>query len=129
MKNQVFYRCPICGNLVGMIVDSGVTPVCCGKPMVKLEPGVSDGALEKHVPVLRAEDGRVQVTVGEIPHPMTQDHFIQWIYMQTNMGGHRRCLKPQDEPAACFMLCEGEQVIGVYAYCNLHGLWHKEWKE
>ena len=126
MKQQVFYRCPHCGNIVGMIVDSGVVPFCCGEQMERMVPGATDGALEKHVPVIHIENGLVTVNVGEIDHPMLETHFIQWIYLQTTFGGHRRILHPGEKPTACFRLCDSEEVIGAYAYCNLHGLWHAD---
>ena len=34
-----FYICEHCGNLVGMIHDSGVPMMCCGQKMEALKPG------------------------------------------------------------------------------------------
>ena len=123
IKTQVFYRCPICGNIIGMIQDAGVVPVCCGQPMEQLTANSVDAAVEKHVPVIIQKDRMITVTVGETPHPMTNEHFISWIYLQTSLGGHRRILKPGDKAEACFCLCEGETPINVFSYCNIHGLW------
>lgn len=121
--NQIFYRCPICGNVIGMIYDSGVSPFCCGQPMEQLTADTVDGAVEKHVPVCTRKDGTLTVSVGKAPHPMISAHSILWIYLQTDRGGHRRILHPGDSPEACFRLCEGEVPLRVYAYCNVHGLW------
>ena len=91
--------------------------------MKELIPGTSDGAHEKHVPVYTVEGNKVTVTVGAVEHPMLDVHYIEWISIQTKQGNQRKTLKPGDAPKACFMLCEGDEVEAVYAYCNLHSLW------
>lgn len=117
-----FYKCSHCGNLVGMIHDAGVPIVCCGEKMTELVPGSVDAAAEKHVPVIRVEGDTVTVSVGSVAHPMAEEHFIEWIYLQTERGGQRRCLAPGEAPEATFALA-GEKPVAAYAYCNLHGLW------
>ena len=84
---------------------------------------LADAAVEKHVPVYTVEGNHVHVVVGETKHPMLEEHFIEWITLNTNQGIYRKQLKPGQEPAADFCLCDGEHVEEVYAYCNLHGLW------
>ena len=91
--------------------------------MTELVPNTSDGAGEKHVPVVEVNGNDVVVRVGEVDHPMIPAHFIQWIYVQTNLGGMRKDLTPEVGPTASFKLAEGETVVAVYEYCNLHGLW------
>ncbi len=118
-----FLRCNHCGNLVGMIHDSGVPIICCGEPMEVLKPGTTDASQEKHVPVIKVEDQKVTVTVGSVPHPMEEKHYIEWIYLKTAQGGQRKALKPGDPPVAEFALTEGDQALEAYEYCNLHGLW------
>lgn len=118
-----FFLCETCGNIIGKIYDSGVKVVCCGKEMVEMVPNTTDAALEKHVPVYRVEGNTVHVMVGSDAHPMTEDHYIEWIALQTREGNQRKCLKPGDEPTVCFCICDGDEVEAVYAYCNLHGLW------
>lgn len=118
-----FFRCEHCGNIVEMIEDKGVPVVCCGQRMTELVAGTSDGAREKHVPVYEVNGSTVLVKVGEVAHPMIPEHYIQWIVLQTKNGVQRRELKPGEKPEAIFALCEGDEVIAVYAYCNLHGLW------
>lgn len=117
-----FYKCSHCGNLVGMIHDAGVPIVCCGEKMTELVPGSVDAAAEKHVPVIRVEGDTVTVSVGSVAHPMAEEHFIEWIYLQTERGGQRKCLAPGEAPEATFALAE-EKPVAAYAYCNLHGLW------
>ena len=118
-----FYKCNICGQIIAIVEETGVPVICCGEEMQEIIPGTTDASLEKHVPVCSVENGVVTVTVGSVPHPMTEDHYIQWIGLQTRQGNQRKCLKPGDEPKACFCICSGDEVTAVYAYCNLHSLW------
>lgn len=120
-----FFICKICGNLVGMIYDSGVPIICCGEEMDNLIPGIEDASVEKHVPVIRQNGNKVTVVVGSIAHPMVDAHFIQWVYLQTENGGQRKCLIPGNAPEVSFAL-ENDKVIAAFAYCNLHGLWKAE---
>ncbi len=126
MTNITFYRCPICGNIVMKILNSGVPVVCCGQPMQELIANTTDGASEKHVPVVALLDNSVGVSVGVVPHPMTEEHYIQWVYLETDKGGQLHYLHPNEEPETNFTLAPGEQPIAVYAYCNLHSLWMHE---
>ena len=118
-----FLKCEHCGNIVEMIEDKGVPVVCCGQRMTELVAGTSDGAREKHVPVYEVNGSTVLVKVGEVAHPMIPEHYIEWIVLQTKNGVQRRELKPGEKTEAIFALCEGDEVVAVYAYCNLHGLW------
>ena len=118
-----FYICKNCGNIVAVVRSSGAPITCCGQKMVEIEPGTTDAAVEKHVPVVEVNDGIVTVTVGEVAHPMAPEHYIQWIAVSTDKGNQRKRLNPGDEPKACFALCGDEKVEAVYAYCNLHSLW------
>lgn len=120
-----FYICEHCGNIIGMVHDSGVPVVCCGQKMTRLEPGTVEASHEKHIPVVSIEDGKVNVDIGSVPHPMLDEHFIQWVYLQTDRGGQRKCLSPGDAPEVNFALAE-EKPVAVFAYCNLHGLWMTE---
>lgn len=120
---QRFFVCEHCGNMIAMVKDAGVPIMCCGQKMTELIPGTTDAAVEKHVPVYTVEGGKVLVTVGEVEHPMAEEHYIEWISLQTKSGNQRKTLKPGDAPKVCFALCEGDEVEAVYAYCNLHGLW------
>ena len=120
---QKFLRCSVCGQIVAMVKQTGAFVMCCGKPMEEIIPGTTDASVEKHVPVYKVENNKVYVTVGSVVHPMSPEHYIEWISLQTNQGNQRKLLKPNDKPEACFSICQGEQVEAVYAYCNLHSLW------
>lgn len=117
-----FCICRACGTLAELIQDGGAPLSCCGKPMEILTPSTAEAGGEKHLPVVTEQDGCVRVDVGSVGHPMTPDHLIQWVYLQTARGGQRKCLKPTDPPAVSFRL-EDDKAEAVYAYCNLHGLW------
>ncbi len=120
---QKFFICKHCGNIIAFVKDSGVPVKCCGENMHELIPGTTDAAREKHVPVYTVEGNLVKVEVGSVAHPMLEEHFIEWISLQTKQGNQRKCLKPGDKPAATFLISDDDEVEAVYAYCNLHGLW------
>lgn len=126
MKAPVsFYRCEICGNMVGLMKKGGGQLVCCGKPMTELKANTTEASTEKHIPVAARKDGKIFVEVGSVLHPMTQEHYIEWIAVVSENGTERISLSPSDEPKAVF--CDKENAE-VYAYCNLHGLWKSEVK-
>ena len=125
MKNVKFYVCPHCGNLVEMVNDAGVKPVCCGQKMNELVPNTVDASGEKHIPVVTGADGVVEVNVGSVDHPMVDVHWIEWIQLVTDKGSYRKVLNPSEAPHVKFLL-NGEKPEAVYAYCNLHGLWKTE---
>ena len=118
-----FYKCKHCGQIIEVVKGTDVPIICCGEPMEKLVPGTSDGALEKHVPVIETNGNVVTVTVGSVIHPMMEAHFIEWIGLQTKEGFAKKWLKPGEEPKAVFVLSDGDSVEAAYEYCNLHGLW------
>lgn len=97
------------------------------KPFEILEPNTSDGASEKHVPIIEAKGNHVAVKVGSVFHPMSEEHSINWICLQTKAGCLMRVnLSPDCEPAAYFTLEEGDSPKAAFAYCNLHGFWKAE---
>ena len=125
MKETRFYICEKCGNTVGMIHASGVPLVCCGQKMTALEAGTVEASREKHIPVVEVNGNNVKVIVGSVLHPMTEEHSIEWVYLETDKGGQRKALLAGDSPEVNFALSD-EKPIAVYAYCNLHGLWKTE---
>ena len=121
-----FYRCSKCGQMVAVVKKTGCDVFCCGEAMQEVIPGTTDAAVEKHVPVFTLNGNTVDVTVGSVEHPMLEEHYIEWIAVQTEQGNQRKALKPGDAPKASFALTEGDEVKAVYAYCNLHSLWKAE---
>ena len=156
MNEISFYRCERCGNIVTLIKSGGGTLTCCGQAMTKLAANSTDAAREKHVPVVVKEGGKIKVSVGSVAHPMTAEHFIEWIALVADDKIEITFLKPGAEPKADFIYysgqdeipftgendevvpnCEGKPCnfvysdkstskIAVYAYCNIHGLWKTE---
>ena len=125
MKNNKFYICAHCGNIVELIQDGGVPMFCCGQAMDELIPGVKEASHEKHVPAVEVREDRVEVNVGSVDHPMVDVHWIEWVQLVTDKGSYRKQLNPGQAPHVSFPLQE-EKPLEVYAYCNLHGLWKTE---
>ncbi len=119
------YRCRHCWNIIIKLEDSGVPVMCCGEKMVELVAGTVDASKEKHIPEYVVNGNQVDVVVGSVIHPMEEVHHIEFIILETNKGHQVKYLKPGEEPKASFMLANGEEVVAVYEYCNLHGLWKK----
>lgn len=116
------YKCEVCGNIVEVLHAGGGELVCCGQPMKHLEENTTDAAKEKHVPVIEKVPEGIKVKVGDVAHPMADDHFIEWIQVITEDGkAFRKFLKPGQQPEAVFSGVDA----GVTAreYCNLHSLW------
>jgi len=116
MKPIAFFQCESCPEVLISIAPArgcGLTPVTAN---------TVDASLEKHVPVLAFEGDKLIVKVGAAAHPMIPEHYIEWVLVQTKDGGQYRTLTPGEAPEAVFPLSK-EQVVDVYAYCNLHGLW------
>ncbi|MBR4372734.1 MAG: desulfoferrodoxin Dfx [Treponema sp.] len=126
-----FFKCKKCGKIVEVVNEGCPVVVCCGEEMTELKANTNDGATEKHVPVITVgevtDSGiNVNVKVGSVVHPMEDDHYIQWIVIETDKGVYRRNLKPNTPPEANFTLRDEEELKAAYEYCNKHGLWKAE---
>lgn len=117
-----FYRCMKCGQILEAAVSRCDGISCCGESMKKLTANTTDGAMEKHVPVVEQKGNSVKVSVGSAEHPMEADHWIQFIEIETSKGVMRKNLNPGEKPAAEFTLTD-ETFVKAYEYCNKHGLW------
>jgi superoxide reductase len=124
-KEPKFFVCKHCGNVVTFINESGAPLTCCGENMTQIVPNTTEAATEKHIPVVTVDGDTVTVEVGSVEHPMLAEHFIQWIYLETDTGFQFKYLSPDEKPKAVFYL-SGEKAVAAYEYCNLHGLWKKE---
>ena len=118
-----FYQCSHCKNIITYVDNKGVPVMCCGEKMQELVPGTVDAALEKHVPVVEKDGNKVSVKVGSVTHPMLEEHYIVFIAIETKNGSQIKYLKPGEEPAAEFVLADGDEFVAAYEYCTLHGLW------
>ena len=118
-----FFICNHCGNIIAMVKDSGISIQCCGEEMEEIIPGTSDGAQEKHVPVYNVNGEAVTVSVGAAEHPMTSEHYIEWVCVESEEGLQFKKLNSDASPRVSFSLSKGDKVKAVYAFCNLHSLW------
>lgn len=123
MEKLEFYKCGICDNIKVDIVSK--VNDCCNTDMQMLVPNTVDAAIEKHMPVVNFNDEYVNVTVGEILHPMTQEHLIDAIYVVTDKGIIiKKKLTETNEPKYTFKIDDANK-IDVYVSCNIHGIWKK----
>ena len=120
-KQLQIYKCSICGNIVEVLHGGAGELVCCGEPMELLDEKTADTGKEKHVPVIEKIDGGYKVKVGDVPHPMEEKHYIEWIELLADGKAYRQFLKPAMAPEAVFHV-EGDSV-SAREYCNVHGLW------
>ncbi len=127
-KNREVYRCTVCGNVVE-VVNPGAVLSCCGQPMKLMKENTTDGAKEKHVPVIEKIAGGYRVSVGSVEHPMLPEHYIQWIELLTPTDVLRHELKPGEKPVAVFLTDADAKDVTAREYCNLHGLWKGDFAE
>jgi len=120
-KRKQIYKCNVCGNIVEVLHEGAGTLVCCGKPMELMAEKTEDVGMEKHVPVIEKTEKGIKVKVGAVPHPMEENHYIEWIELIADGVSFRKFLKPGEKPEAEFNV-EAEK-IEAREYCNLHGLW------
>lgn len=118
-----FFICNHCGNIIVMVRDCGVPVQCCSEKMQEIVPGTSEGAQEKHIPVYEVNGETVNVSVGETEHPMTSEHYIDWVCIETENGIQFKNLYPGMTPHTSFSISKGDKVKSVYAFCNQHNLW------
>lgn len=121
-----FYKCALCGNYAIKPFDSGLALSCCGQEMEEVTPNTTDAAVEKHVPAVTVDGPKVHVQVGEVEHPMTPEHYITFICLETENGYQIVELTSDDKPVADFVVAEGDKPLRVYEDCNIHGLWVAE---
>ena len=125
MDKLELYKCSICGNIIEVVINGGGELVCCGQSMVKLKTNHDEETImEKHVPVVsRGENGETEIRVGEILHPMTNEHYIMFIECISNDSNEviRKYLYPGEEPKM-FTHKSPDEIYAI-EYCNIYGLW------
>lgn len=120
-QQKQIYRCNVCGNIVEVLHAGQGELVCCGQPMELLQEKTEDVGQEKHVPVIEKTDKRIKVKVGSVPHPMEEEHYIEWIELIADGKSLRKFLKSGYLPEAEFEIQADD--IKAREYCNVHGLW------
>jgi superoxide reductase len=77
----------------------------------------------EHTPIIESTPGTLHIQVGTPPHPMEEDHYIQWIEVIEGGKAYRQYLQPGQAPNADFKVTKpGAKVQGR---CSRHGLWRK----
>ena len=131
-KKREIYKCEVCGNITEVLHAGAGELVCCGQAMKLITGKTEDEGQEKHLPVIeqlpdnvcRGGDGII-VKVGEVAHPMEEDHYIEWVEVKTKSGKiGKHFLKPGDSTEMEFQT--RDEIVEVRVYCNLHGLWIKK---
>lgn len=120
MDPKLFFQCDNCNSV--LLELNGTLTQYCSHSQDLLQPNMTEASKEKHIPVLTFNGNKLHVKVGSLPHPMTTDHSILWIFVQTRNGGQYVQLTPENSPEAQFSV-EQLEVTRVYAYCDIHGLW------
>jgi superoxide reductase len=120
-EQKQIYRCEVCGNIIEVLHPGASALVCCGEPMKLIKENSVDAAKEKHVPVIEKTKIGFKVKVGSIPHPMIEEHYIEWIELIADGRSYRQFLSSGQKPEAEF--CIKADKVEARAYCNLHGLW------
>jgi len=115
-EKKEIYKCEICGNIVEVLHEAGGALICCGQSMKLQEENSVDASQEKHVPIIKGKN----VKIGSSEHPMTAEHYIEWIEATSEDGQTAKVfLKIDSKPEAKFSF----KPLTARAYCNLHGLW------
>jgi len=121
------HKCGACGNIIEVLTGGDGELACCGQPMELLDAKTADATTEKHVPVIEEVDNGILVKVGSVPHPMEEQHYIEWIELL--LGEKMVCrvyLAPGDKPEVLFPKCPHgtpASEFGAREHCNVHGLW------
>lgn len=122
-----FYKIPD-GEIISLpdYESDDITIIVNGTEIEPLVANSTDAAGEKHVPVVDIDGNKVTVKVGEVPHPMLEEHYINNVYLDTDKGFYTKKLTPGQEPEVVFIIDDDENPEIVYEYCNLHGLWQNQ---
>ena len=118
-----YFRCKKCGKVIVMLSERNTPTICCGEEMEERAAGITEASREKHIPVFERTGNIVKVSVGSVAHPMEEQHFIEWIALESSSGVQVRQLTAGNKPEVVFALEESDSVERVLAFCNLHGLW------
>lgn len=123
-KIKEIYKCDACGNVVEVYAGGDGELVCCDQPMKLMTASTEDKGMEKHVPVIEKTEKGYKVKVGEVEHPMTEEHYIQFIEFDCGCKSNVvKFLTPQDSPEAEFECSCDLKSVTAREHCNVHGLW------
>ena len=128
-KQYEIYKCEVCGNIIEVLFEGAGELVCCEESMTLVKEKIHEEMEEKHLPIFeRGLNGEILVKVGEIPHPMENEHYIQMIEIFTADGiVKRKYLQPNQKPEFLIKLNQG--IMHAREYCNIHGLWKAKFEK
>lgn len=117
-------KCNICGQIIQILEPNLGELVCCNEPMETLKPNLEENnheLKEKHIPIIEEMDGKKFVTLKH--HPMTNEHYIQFIeaYTKDKNELHIKFFEPSE--IAKFDISYLNNNIEMQELCNIHGLW------
>ena len=120
------YKCQVCGNVVQVLLNGVGQLVCCEQPMTNMVPREESGneLAEKHTPVIEQDENKRFVRLRM--HPMTEEHYIQFIevYTKDKKNLHLKFLEPNE--IAEFDITNFEDELETLELCNIHGLWRSK---
>jgi len=125
-KRGNIFRCEVCGHVIQVHHEGGGTLVCCNQPMVEMKEKSKEEGLEKHVPIIEFREDKIMVSVGDVLHPMEENHYIEFVELIIDEERYIQYLKPRQDPIVAFKIPDTYEKIEARAYCNVHGLWSSE---
>lgn len=132
-SNLEVYFCEKSKRAVQLVKPESIAPSCChpkekdaiiyqGHTLKLLLPNPADGTKEKHLPKAAFDGEKLIVKIGEIMHPMTSEHLIEWITIRYDNFVQHASFDHEETPQITFHIGSAKEVQ-IYSYCNLHGLW------
>lgn len=115
MKKMHFYVCPVCGNMITAMTETGVS--CCGKKLQPLQPHKADE--NEKLNVARIENDFYITT----SHPMERGHYIPFVALLTSDTLMLRKLYPEWELQVRIPIFSHGRLLW---YCNRHGLFYQD---
>ena len=115
MKKLHFYVCPVCGNMITAMTDTGIS--CCGKKLQPLQPHKADE--NQKLNVARIEND-FYITAN---HPMEREHYIPFVALLTSDTLMLRKLYPEWELQVRIPIFSHGRLLW---YCNRHGLFYQD---
>jgi len=119
-KEFLLKKCKKCGATIEVLKDCtcdncGIK--CCGEEMLEVKPNTVDASVEKHKPEYEVVGNYIVVTVS---HEMTDEHYIEYIALDSDTVNAKKYFVKGDMPKAVFPYIKGSR---VYSSCNKHGIW------
>ena len=116
-------KCDNCGSIIQVLVEDDGD--ACDTHMFEFPAQTEGEKSPKHKPVVEINGDNVTVKVGEVAHPMDDDHYIQFLIVEAGVEQYAKYFKPGDVAEATFTVNSTDDVK-AFVFCNLHGLWSSD---